>query len=72
MLLGRLLIAAGIVLVLLGIAVIALGKLHLPLGRLPGDIVWRNKNSTVYFPIVTCLLLSIIASLLLWFFGRRP
>ena len=70
--LGRLLIAAGLVLVLLGIAVIALGKLHLPLGRLPGDIVWRNKNSTFYFPVVTCILLSIIGSLLLWFFSRRP
>jgi uncharacterized membrane protein len=70
--LGRLLIAAGVILVLLGIAVIALGKLHLPLGRLPGDIVWRNKNSTVYFPIVTCVLLSILGSLLLWFFSRRP
>ena len=70
--LGRLLIAAGVVLVLLGIVVIALGKLHLPLGRLPGDIVWRNKNSTFYFPVVTCILLSIIGSLLLWFFSRRP
>lgn len=69
---GRLLIAAGTVLVLLGVAVIALGKLHLPLGRLPGDIVWRNKNSTVYFPVVTCILLSILGSLLLWFFSRRP
>lgn len=65
-------IVAGIVLVLLGIAVIALGKLHLPLGRLPGDIVWRNKNSAVYFPVVTCILLSILGSLLLWFFSRRP
>ena len=70
--LGRLLIAAGVLLVLAGLAVIVLGKLHLPLGRLPGDIVWRNKNTTVYFPIVTCILLSIVASLLLWFFSRRP
>lgn len=65
-------ITAGVILVLLGVAVIALGKLHLPLGRLPGDIAWRNKNTTVYFPIVTCILLSIIGSLLLWFFSRRP
>lgn len=65
-------IAAGVILVLVGVAVIVLGKLHLPLGRLPGDIVWRNKNSTVYFPIVTCILLSIVGSLLLWFFSRRP
>lgn len=70
--LGRLLIAAGLLLVLAGAVVIVLGKLHLPLGRLPGDIVWRNKNSTFYFPVVTCILLSIIGSLLLWFFSRRP
>lgn len=69
--LGRLLIAAGLVLILTGAAVLLLGKLHLPLGRLPGDIVWRGKNSTAYFPVVTCILLSILGSLLLWFFGRR-
>lgn len=65
-------IAAGLLLVLAGAVVIVLGKLHLPLGRLPGDIVWRNKGTTVYFPVVTCILLSIIASLLLWLFTRRP
>lgn len=69
--LGRFLIAAGIVLVLLGAAVLLLAKLNLPLGRLPGDIVWRGKNSTVYFPVVTCLLLSLLGSLLLWFLSRR-
>lgn len=65
-------IAAGLLLVLAGAVVIVLGKLHLPLGRLPGDIVWRNKGTTVYFPVVTCILLSIIGSLLLWLFTRRP
>ena len=69
--LGRILIAAGIVLVLLGAAVLLLAKLDLPLGRLPGDIVWRGKNSTVYFPVITCLLLSLLGSLLLWFLSRR-
>ena len=69
--LARLLIGAGIVLVLLGITLWALGRLNLPVGRLPGDIVWRGKNSTVYFPIVTCLLLSLIGSLVLWFLNRR-
>ena len=65
-------IAAGLLLVLAGAVVIVLGKLHLPFGRLPGDIVWRNKGTTVYFPVVTCILLSIIGSLLLWLFTRRP
>lgn len=72
MFLGRLLIAAGILLVLVGALVLLLGKFNVPLGRLPGDIVWRGKNSTIYFPIVTCVLLSVLGSLLLWFLSRRP
>ncbi len=56
---------------LLGVAVWVLGRLHLPVGRLPGDIIWQGKNSTVYFPIVTCLLLSLIGSLILWILNRR-
>lgn len=68
---GRLLIVAGLILIVLGIAVTLLSKTSMPLGRLPGDIVWRGKNTTFYFPIVTCILLSIAGSLLLWLLGRR-
>jgi hypothetical protein len=69
--LGRLLLLAGAVLMILGSAVMVLSKLNLPLGRLPGDIVWRGKNSVVYFPLVTCLVLSLLATLLMWFVRRR-
>jgi hypothetical protein len=69
--LGRLLIFAGAVLVLLGALVMAVNRLNLPLGRLPGDIVWRGKNTTVYIPWVTCLLLSLLGSLVLWLLSRR-
>ena len=41
------------------------------LGRLPGDIVIRGKNSVFYFPLVTCLLLSVALSFIMWLFGRR-
>lgn len=69
--LGKLLLVFGLVLVVLGV-VLALGpKLPGKLGRLPGDIIIRRDNLTLYFPLVTCLLLSVILSLLLWFFGRR-
>jgi len=68
--LGRLLIAAGLGIALLGIAVVVLAKLHVPLGRLPGDIVWRGKNGAFYFPWVTCLVLSLLGTLLLWILGR--
>jgi hypothetical protein len=57
---ARLLITLGIVLIAAGIVV----KLGVPLGRLPGDIVIQRGNSTFYFPIVTCLLVSIVLSLI--------
>jgi hypothetical protein len=46
------------------------GRLPLRLGRLPGDIVYRGKNTVVYFPWVTSLLLSAVLSLLFWLFRR--
>jgi Protein of unknown function (DUF2905) len=58
--LARILIVVGVVLVGLGL----LMKLGLPLGRLPGDIVIHRGNSTVYIPIVTCLVVSLLLSLL--------
>ncbi len=70
--LGRGLVIAGLVLLALGLLAIVLNKMNLPLGHLPGDITWRRKNSTVYFPWVTCVILSILASLILWFVNRRP
>lgn len=41
------------------------------LGKLPGDIVWKGEHSTFYFPLATCLLLSVLLSLLFWLLGRR-
>ena len=69
--LGRLLIFAGVVLIAGGVIVLLLERAHLPLGRLPGDLIWRGKNTTVYFPIVTCVLLSLLGTLILWFINRR-
>lgn len=69
--LGRLLIVAGVVLIAAGVVVLLLERAHLPLGRLPGDVIWRGKNTTVYFPIVTCLLLSLLGTLILWLMNRR-
>lgn len=68
--LGKLLIAVGVVLVIAGVVVVMAGRAHLPVGRLPGDIVYRGKNTTVYFPIVTCIVLSIVLSLVLWLMGK--
>jgi hypothetical protein len=68
--LGRLLIFAGCLLICLGFAFVLLEKLNLPVGRLPGDIAWRGKHTSFYFPVVTCLLLSVLGSLVLWIVGR--
>jgi hypothetical protein len=68
--LGKTLIGMGALLVVLGVVLLAAGRLHLPLGRLPGDITWRGKNSVVYFPVVTCIALSVMLSLLFWIIGQ--
>jgi len=67
---GRLLIAAGIALVAIGGIVMLLGRTGLPLGRLPGDIVYRGKSTTFYFPLATSIVLSIVLSLLFLIIGR--
>jgi hypothetical protein len=67
---GRMLIVAGVVLVALGLLLTLGGKLNLPLGRLPGDIVYRGKNSVFYFPLATSILISLVLSLVLYLIGR--
>jgi len=59
---GKLLIIFGGILLLLGLLFLALGRTHLPLGHLPGDIYYRGKNFTFYFPLMTCILLSVVLS----------
>ena len=68
--LGRTLWMLGGLLVLAGAFFYFGGKLPFRLGRLPGDIVHKGEHSTVYFPIVTCLLLSVGLSLLFWLLSR--
>ena len=68
--LGKLLIILGGALVLAGILVLVVGRLHLPLGRLPGDILYRGKSTTFYFPLATSILLSVVLTLILYVVGR--
>jgi hypothetical protein len=67
---GKILIGLGLILVVAGVAVTLAGRAGLPIGRLPGDIVYRGKNTSFYFPIVTCILLSILFSVIMWIIGR--
>lgn len=68
---GRILIGLGVLLIVVGLLVTLGERLPLRLGRLPGDIVVRGKNSEFYFPIVTCLLISAVLSLVMWLLNRR-
>ncbi|RKL68556.1 hypothetical protein CR203_00440 [Salipaludibacillus neizhouensis] len=67
--LPKMLISLGIILIIVGI-IWQLGGKYLSLGKLPGDIIIRGKNSTFYFPIVTSIVISIVASLILYVIGR--
>jgi hypothetical protein len=64
--LGKALLIFGIVLACAGAFLLIGGKLPLRLGRLPGDIAYRGRNGNFYFPVVTCLLLSVLLTLLFW------
>lgn len=65
---GKMLILGGIVLVVVGVLWM-LGE-RVGLGRLPGDIVVRGERTTFYFPLATCLVLSVVLSLFLWLIER--
>ncbi|MDR4499167.1 MAG: DUF2905 domain-containing protein [Candidatus Scalindua sp.] len=68
--LGKLLIFLGILLVVIGLIVI-MGNNFPFLGKLPGDIIVEKKGFVFYFPVVTCIMVSIILSVIFWLFGRR-
>ena len=68
--LGKLLLICGGVIFLLGVVVLLAGRLNLPLGRLPGDILYRGKHTTFYFPLATSILLSILLSLVFYLISR--
>jgi hypothetical protein len=68
--LGRLLLSVGAMLILIG-ALFYLGpKLPFHLGRLPGDIIHRGEHGTFYFPLVSCLVISVVVSLILWLISQ--
>jgi hypothetical protein len=68
--LGKTLIILGGVVAALGVVLLIAGRSGLPIGRLPGDIVYRGKNTTIYFPIVTSIVLSVILSLAFYLWNR--
>jgi hypothetical protein len=63
---GKALVVFGIVLAFAGVFLLISGKLPFRLGHLPGDLAHQGRNGSFYFPIVTCLLISVVLSLLFW------
>ena len=68
--LGKLLVVLGSILLVAGVVLVLLGRTNLPIGRLPGDILYRGKNTTFYFPLATSIVLSVLLSLILYVIGR--
>ncbi|MBI5809524.1 MAG: DUF2905 domain-containing protein [Ignavibacteriales bacterium] len=66
---GKILILSGVAILLIGLIITFWDKIPF-IGKLPGDIIWKGKNFTFYFPIVTSLLLSLIISLILYFLKK--
>jgi len=67
---GKMLLGLGLVIVVIGLALMLLGRTNLPIGRLPGDILYRGKHTTFYFPLATSILVSVVLSLVLYLVGR--
>ena len=68
--LGKLLVVLGMLLVAAGIVVMLMVRMNLPLGRLPGDFSYRGKHTTVYFPLATSVVVSVVLSILLYVVSR--
>ena len=68
--LGKILILIGILLVVLGFVLIVGNKVPF-IGKLPGDIALERKNYSFYFPVTTCIIISIVLSFILWLFSKR-
>ncbi len=67
---GKIIIFIGLLLVVIGFVWMVGNKLPF-IGKLPGDIAIERKNYSFYFPVTTCIIISIILSLILWFFNKR-
>ena len=67
---GKMVVGLGLVVVVLGVVLIVAGRTHLPIGRLPGDILYRGKHTTFYFPLATSIVISVVLSLVLYLIAR--
>lgn len=68
---GRSLVIIGLVIAVIGGVILISERIGLPLGRLPGDMVWRGRNATFYFPLATSIVASVALTLVMWLLSRR-
>jgi hypothetical protein len=68
--LGRMLVGLGLLLLVVGGLILLLGKTGIPFGRLPGDVAYRGKNFSFYFPLASSILISIVLSLIFYLISR--
>jgi hypothetical protein len=68
--LGRAILGLGILLVIVGAALLLAAHFGVPLGRLPGDLSYKGKNVSVFFPLGTSILLSVVLSVILYLISR--
>jgi hypothetical protein len=67
---GRTIAGIGVALVVIGLLMMLAERLNIPFGRLPGDIAWQGKNGSFYFPVVSCIVLSLVLTLGMWLLGK--
>lgn len=68
--LGKALLGLGLLLTVIGAVLLLAGRWGLPLGRLPGDMAYRGKHVSVFFPLGTCILISVVLSILFYVFSH--
>jgi len=67
---GKVLIGFGLLLILVGVLLMLAGRIGLPLGRLPGDFAYKGKHVTVFLPLGTSILISIVLTAILYLISR--
>ena len=68
--LGKTLLGLGLLLAFVGAILLVAAKMGLPLGRLPGDIAYKGKNVSVYFPLGTSILISVVLTVIFYLLSR--
>jgi hypothetical protein len=68
--LGKALLSLGLLLILIGAALLIAGRIGVPFGRLPGDFTYRGKNLSIFFPLGTSILISVVVSAILYLLSR--